>query len=310
MSRLIAKKIFGSARPSSNAVVPVQGQEITQKVKPEELDNPNYFQKIVLRFKGIPLKGEAHKPKALFDDCDKEYACTIPLPQVPKDFKEFPERDLVNYPYPERHAYPPKTRMFMFPDSWFQPFYKITGTSGFYLVLGNLTVFLLNKEILVVEENAMKVVWVICCYLLVSRAWQFRMDKYLVKKFHERVKFYQDIIAEDLKGAVEFHKKAEIESKSLKAAQENFPIIFKENLAFQLEATYRKNVDAIATELKRRLDYLQEVEATKQRFERDILLKSISEGVMKQITTNAGNIKDKYLENCIAQLNAISYKNY
>lgn len=78
----------------------------------------------------------------------------------------------------------------------------------------------------------------------------------------------------------------------MKEVHENFPIIFKENLALQLEATYRKNVDSVATELKRRLDYLQEVEATKRRFERDILLKSINEGVSffnvlkKQYTNN------------------------
>jgi hypothetical protein len=46
--------------------------------------------------------------------------------------------------------------------------------------------------------------------------------------------------------------------------QADFPTIFKENLALQLEATYRKNVDKVATELKRRLDYLKEVEETKQ----------------------------------------------
>lgn len=66
----------------------------------------------------------------------------------------------------------------------------------------------------------------------------------------------------------------------MKVAHDNFPIIFKENLSLQLEANYRKNVEAISTELKRRLDYLQEVEATKQRFELDILLKSINEGVI------------------------------
>lgn len=65
------------------------------KLKPEEQDNPGFFQKIALRFKGIPLKGEAHKPKSLFDDCDKLFASPIPLPTVPKDYKEFPERDLV-----------------------------------------------------------------------------------------------------------------------------------------------------------------------------------------------------------------------
>ena len=95
-----------------------------------------------IRNSGIPLKGEAHRPKSMFDDCGKEWHAPEPLPEVPKDFKEHPDRDLVflfiffsrkfqvNYPYPARPMYPPKTRMLMFPDSWFTPFQKVTGVSG------------------------------------------------------------------------------------------------------------------------------------------------------------------------------------
>ena len=36
----------------------------------------------------------------------------------------------VNFPYPSGPFYPPKVRMLMFPDSWFQPFYNVTGVSG------------------------------------------------------------------------------------------------------------------------------------------------------------------------------------
>lgn len=74
-------------------------------------------------------------------------------------------------------------------------------------------------------------------------------------------------------------KTSKAQTESLKAAKENFPTIFQENLALQLEANYRKNVDYAWGELKRRLDYLQEVQATKERFTKEILLKTITEGV-------------------------------
>lgn len=76
-----------------------------------------------------------------------------------------------------------------------------------------------------------------------------------------------------------FYKNSKEEAISLAAAQENFPIIFRENLALQLEATYRKNGGYAWNELKRRLDYLQEVQETKERFAKEILLKSITGGV-------------------------------
>jgi F-type H+-transporting ATPase subunit b len=90
-----------------------------------------FFKKIAYRFKGIPLPGEAEAPKSMFADMGREYVAQ-PLPPMPKDYKEHPERDLVNFPYPARFEYPPKTRFLMIPDSWCTPFHKITGTSGIF----------------------------------------------------------------------------------------------------------------------------------------------------------------------------------
>jgi hypothetical protein len=64
-------------------------------------------------------------------------------------------------------------------------------------------------------------------------------------------------------------------------------------------------VDHVASELKRRLDYLKEVEDTKQRFERELFLRAIVDGVQRSIETNEGNVKGKYLDSCIAQINQL-----
>lgn len=45
-------------------------------------------------FAGIPLKGEAQPPVSFMRDIGKNYI-PPPLPEIPKDFKEYPERDLV-----------------------------------------------------------------------------------------------------------------------------------------------------------------------------------------------------------------------
>jgi F-type H+-transporting ATPase subunit b len=259
-----------------------------------------------MRFKGIPLEGEAHAPLAAFRDCDKVYYGP-PIPAVPKDYKEHPERDLENFPYPQRIQYAPKTRMLMIPDSWCRPIEKVTGTSGPYLLIGGLAAFLVNKEIWVIDEAGMMLFGWVFWYLVLSRAVAYRLDKSIAENaLANKVKFLKSLVQDDLKEAVEFRKTSAAESESLKAAHETFPTIFKENLALQLEATYRRNVDAVATELKRRLDYLQEVEATKERFERDIYIKSIIEGVQKMIAENEGSIRDRYLENCIEQLKVLS----
>jgi F-type H+-transporting ATPase subunit b len=287
------------ARSASDAVIPA--------TTPEE--NPvGWFQKVSLRFKGTPLKGETHAPKTMFDDIGKQFVPPEPLPKVPKDYKEFPERDLVNFPYPERPMFEPKTRFLMIPDSWCTPFHKITGASGPYLFYGGLFAFMLNKELWVFEEQGHMLTGWILLYLIVKNAYGYKIDSSLYKGYQERMDYFKGLIQEDLKEATEFRKTSAAETEALNAVKDQFPTIFKENMALQLEAAYRRNVQTVSTELKRRLDYLQETEATKQRFERDLLLKLIAEGVQKQIDTNEGNIKDAYLDNCIAQLKTLSTK--
>ncbi|PIO69761.1 hypothetical protein TELCIR_08406 [Teladorsagia circumcincta] len=164
----------------------------------------------------------------------------------------------VNYPYPARPMYPPKTRLLMMPDSWFTPFHKITGVSGPYLFFGGLFAFLVNKEIWVYEEQGHMTVGWILFYLLISRTVGYRIDNYLYGEYQKRMDYFKDridnylygeyqkrmdyfkgLIAEDLKDAVEFRKTAAAETASLNAVKESFPVIMKENMLLQLEATYR-----------------------------------------------------------------------
>ncbi|KAI6190822.1 ATP synthase subunit b [Aphelenchoides bicaudatus] len=255
---------------------------------------------IIRAFLGTPLPGETQKPKSMFDDIGKDFIAP-PLPPMPKDYKEHPERDVVNFPYP----YPPKTRMLMLPDSWFTPFHKVTGTSGPYLFFGGVFSFYLNKELWVFEEQGHLLLGWILFYLILSRTLGYRVDKWGAQKYEEGMARFKNIIDDELKHAVEFRKTSAAEAASFTAMQADFPTIFRENLALQLEATYRKNVDKVASELKRRLDYLKEVEDTKQRFERELFLKAIIDGVQNAVDNNEGNIKSKYLDSCIAQLNQL-----
>ncbi|CEF69788.1 ATP synthase F(0) complex subunit B1, mitochondrial [Strongyloides ratti] len=294
--------LFLSLRSAHSATIS------TDSVKPEELDNPNFFQKIVLRFKGIPLKGESQRPKCMFDDCDKEWFAPKPLPEMPKDFKEHPDRDLVNYPYPARPMYPPKTRFLVMPNSWFTPFQSITGTSGPYLFFGGLAAFLVNKEIFVCEEQAYSLGGWIAFYLILSRSVGYKLDKWLYEGYQERMNYFKGLIKEDLKNAVEFRKMAAAETESLTAVKEAFPKVMKDNLELQLEATYRKNVKNVSNEIKRRIDYLVESEETKQKFEKDCLIKYITGGVTEAIQKNEGGIKDAYLEDCIKELKNLANK--
>lgn len=242
----------------------------------------------------------------MFDDLDKEFVPPEPLPAMPKDFKEAPERDLANFPYPARSMYPPKTRLLMVPDSWCTPFHKITGTSGPYLFYGGLFAFLVNKELWVFEEQGHMLVGWIIFYLLVSRAVGHKLDASLYKGYTERMNYFKWLIQEDLKDAIEFRKTSAAETESLATVKEAFPTILKENMQLQLEAAYRKNVSNVSNELQRRINFLKETEEAKTRFERDIMLKWIVNGVEKQ--TQDSKFKEQFLASSIQQLKGLSAK--
>lgn len=264
----------------------------------------SFFEKIACRFKGVPLPTETEAPKSMFDACNKEWSAPELLPAVPKDFKEHPDRDLVNYPYPSRPMYPPKSRLLMMPDSWFIPFQKVTGTSGPYLFFGGLFAFLVNKELWVFEEQGhMTVGWIIF-YLLVSRTAGYKIDAGLYNDYQERIGFFKGLIQEDLKEAVDFRKTSAKQTDSLTALKDNMPTSLKESMQLQLEAAYRKNIQTISGEIKRRIDYLKETEETKARFERDQLLRLINESVEKQVSQK--DFQEKFLQNAIQQLKGIA----
>ena len=265
------------------AVICIRSSSHSASASATSLDErPSFFQKLAHRFKGIPLQGETEAPKGAFEDCGKEWFAPKPLPEVPKDFKEYPERDLVNYPYPARPMYPPKTRLLMVPDSWCTPFHKITGTSGPYLFFGGLCTFLVNKELWVFEEQGHMTVGWILFYLLLSRTVGYRVDKYLYGEYQNRMDYFKGLIAEDLKDAVEFRKTSKLESESFATIKGAFPTILKENMGLQLEANYRQNVNTVSQELTRRINYQKDTEETKARFERNIMLKWIVDGVETQ----------------------------
>jgi len=278
------------------------------QAKPGDVASVGLIGRIIARFKGEALPGEKEAPKALFANTGMHFIPPEPLPPVPANYKGHPERDLVNFPFPQRHLYPSKMHFWLLPASWFQGINKVTGSSGPYALIFSLGAFIVNKEFLVWDLNMA----LLCCWLfyfyIIRNAWEPTVDQYFYNIMKDHHNKHKKVIADDLATVQNFKKIQAARKDALVTAKENFPSILKENMELQLEVAYRKNIQKIATELKRRVDYLKDTESVKSRLERNIYIHQIIDGVQRQLDNNENGIKDAYLDYCIDQLKGLATK--
>uniref|UniRef100_A0A5S6QQ46 ATP synthase subunit b n=1 Tax=Trichuris muris TaxID=70415 RepID=A0A5S6QQ46_TRIMR len=226
-----------------------------------------------------------------------------PLQEMPKDFKENPERDVVNFPHPVRKMFPPKTRLGFIPDSWFNAFYEITGVTGPYLLTGGLALLIVQKELLGASHEMT---------ILVTR---LALIVFVARKFgHHVARFFEAGLADH-----EIYKRTIVEMRQsllkdsiqdCKAKIDGYkaivPIIYeakRENLALQLEADYRHRLAIAHTEVKKRLDYMADVVAVKRKYQARNMVDWVVKEVVKAITPE---LEKATLQQCIQRLQELS----
>jgi len=223
----------------------------------------------------------------------------------PKDFKEHPDRDLVNFPHPVNRAYPSKVRFGIIPDSWFTIFYPKTGVTGGYLFYSGLTFYLIQKEWWVIDEE-------------IRLFGIFGIIFYLSYKAFgaSAAKGYDQGRAEILKKAENYVGNNQNAFKNAIATQQQYikaysalpPMIAeakRENLQLQLEAAYRKRLLQAHSEIKRRLDYMADLEDAKRRFQRRYMIDWIVDQVQKSITAQQEKV---LLGQCVADLKGLAQR--
>jgi len=228
--------------------------------------------------------------------------CLVTSKAMSSPVKEGPERDLVNFPRPQRAMYPGKVRFGFVPDEWFTFFYNKTGVTGPYAFGVGLTTWLLSKEIWVLEHEF----WGGVSF--------FIMIVYGVKKFGPQVSAWldkeQQTIIDDmnegknneiasLKQAIENEKMSQLQAEGSKMLFD----VKRENIALQLEAAYRERMMTVFSEVKKRLDYQLE----KQNVERGIQQKHMVEWIIRRCHESVTAESDaENLKKCIADLKGLA----
>jgi F-type H+-transporting ATPase subunit b len=218
--------------------------------------------------------------------------------------KEGPERDLVNFPRPQRLQNPPKCTFGFIPEHYFQFFYPKTGVSGGWAFGTGFLVYVLSKEIWVLEHEFWNGVSFFIILIYMVKKFGPQVSEYLSKAQMEELEMLNSgkkAEMEAAKSGIEFEKKAQWQA-------EGQSMLFqakRENVALQVEAAYRERLVTVYNEVKRRLDY----QVAKQEVERAVQQKHmvnwIVSRVQKSITSDQEN---ENIKACIANLKALAAK--
>ncbi|NWR31594.1 AT5F1 synthase, partial [Tachuris rubrigastra] len=202
-------------------------------------------------------------------------------------------------PLPEKGG---EVRHGLIPEEFFQFLYPKTGVTGPYMLGTGLVLYLLSKEIYVINHETVAAACILSVII------------YGIKRFGPDVAAFADKLNEEkmakalavkneaiegLQAAIEEEKKEQwrVEGRSyLFDAKRN-------NVAMLLEANYRERLMMVYNEVKKRLDYQVAMQTLKRQKEQDYMIQWVEKNVVQSITPQQ---QKESIAKCILDLKALS----
>ncbi|XP_039941443.1 ATP synthase F(0) complex subunit B1, mitochondrial [Hirundo rustica] len=202
-------------------------------------------------------------------------------------------------PLPEKGG---EVRHGLIPEEFFQFLYPKTGVTGPYMLGTGLLLYLLSKEIYVVNHETAAA----ACILTVI--------VYGIKKFGPDVAAFADKLNEEKMATALAMKNDSIqalqtaieEEKKEQWRAEGRSYLFeakRNNIAMLLEANYRERLLMVYNEVKKRLDYQVAMQNLKWQKEQDHMIQWVEKNVVQSITPQQ---QKESIAKCILDLKALS----
>lgn len=199
---------------------------------------------------------------------------------------------------PVRPEFPGKVRHGFIPEEFFEVFYKKTGVTGPYTFFVTLTTYLVSKEIYVLEHEFYTGVSLFLLLFIGIKKFGPAAAAY----FDKEIDAYEAQLNESrvnekkcLKESIEAEEKAQwsLEGQNILVEAK------RENVALQLEASYRERLLAAYQAVKGRLDYQVEKLNVEQRISQRNLVDYVVAKVKASITPDQ---EKQNINKCIADL--------
>ncbi|NXI35434.1 AT5F1 synthase, partial [Galbula dea] len=208
--------------------------------------------------------------------------CSAPLPPLPEKGGEV------------RHG--------LIPEEFFKFLYPKTGVTGPYMLGTGLILYLLSKEIYVVNHETVAAICILSVIIYGIKKYGADVAAFADKLNEEKVAgalaVKNDAIKE-LETAIEQEKKEQwrVEGRSyLFDAKRN-------NIAMLLETNYRERLLTVYSEVKKRLDYQVAMQSLKRQKEQEHMIHWVEKNVIQSITPQQ---QKESIAKCILDLKTLS----
>ncbi|KAG8450899.1 hypothetical protein GDO86_003243 [Hymenochirus boettgeri] len=202
-------------------------------------------------------------------------------------------------PLPEKGG---KVRFGLIPEEFFQFLYPKTGVTGPYMLGTGLLVYLLSKEIYVINHETFAAASIGICIIYGIKKFGPDVAAFADKLNEEKVAKAQtvkDSAVKNLERAVEEEKKEQwrVEGRNhLFDAKRN-------NVTMLLEINFRERLLNVYNEVKKRLDYQVALQHLHRRKEQDHMINWVEKNVVQSISPQQ---QKESISKCIADLKLLS----
>ncbi|KAM4047277.1 ATP synthase peripheral stalk subunit b, mitochondrial [Anomaloglossus baeobatrachus] len=202
-------------------------------------------------------------------------------------------------PLPEK---PGKVRHGLIPEEFFQFLYPKTGVTGPYMFGTGLLVYLLSKEIYVINHETISMLSMGVVSIYAIKKYGHKVGEFADKLNEEKVSkaaAVKESAIKDLESVIDVEKK---EQWRVDGRQYLFDAK-RNNVTMLLEINYRERMLTVYNEVKKRLDYQLALQNLLRLKEQDHMINWVEKGVVQSITPQQ---QKESIAKCIADLKLLS----
>ncbi|XP_053313580.1 ATP synthase F(0) complex subunit B1, mitochondrial [Spea bombifrons] len=202
-------------------------------------------------------------------------------------------------PLPEKAG---KVRYGLIPEEFFQFLYPKTGVTGPYMLGSGLLVYLLSKEIYVINHESFAAACIGIVIVYSIKKFGPQVAEFADQLNNEKIAKAQevkDIALKNLEQAIEEEKK-----EQWRVEGRHYLFDAKRNhVNMILEANYRERLLNVYNDVKKRLDYQVALQHLQRRKEQDHMINWIEKNVVQSITPQQ---QKESITKCISDLKLLS----